>query len=52
MDNESTKSTGMREVMLVAGLVLVGAGCWVVYPPLAGIVPGAVLTLIAVFGIR
>ena len=43
---------GAREAMLLVGLVMLGAGLWWVYPPAAAVVPGGILTLIAVFGIR
>lgn len=39
----------MRDVFLFAGLALLAAGLWHVYVPLSFIVPGAVLTYLAVF---
>ncbi len=42
----------IREAMLVLGIALIAVGCWFVYPPLAAIVPGCILTTIAVFGVR
>lgn len=42
----------VRDVMLVVGLLALGAGLWFVWPPLAAIVPGTVLTGIAIFGVR
>ncbi len=41
-----------REVMLFAGLGLLGYGLWPIYQPLSFIVPGAVLAGVAIFGIR
>lgn len=43
---------GAREMMLVGGLGLVGYGLFLVFPPAAFIVPGAVLCAVAVFGVR
>ena len=39
-----------REVLLFAGLVLLGFGLWPVSPPAALIAPGAVLVGVAIFG--
>lgn len=39
----------MRDVFLFAGLLLLSAGLWSVYAPLSFIVPGAMLTYLAVF---
>jgi hypothetical protein len=41
-----------RDLALTAGLGLMGYGLNQIYPPAAFIVPGAVLTYIAVFGVR
>jgi hypothetical protein len=37
-----------RDVVLGVGLALLGAGLWLVFVPAAFIVPGAVLTYVAV----
>jgi hypothetical protein len=42
----------MRDLLLLAGLGLVGFGLWDVYRPASFAVPGAVLTGVAVFGVR
>ncbi|MGE0653299.1 MAG: hypothetical protein AB7P12_16380 [Alphaproteobacteria bacterium] len=39
-----------RDAVLVAGLLLVGAGLWMVWLPLALVVPGAVLVYVAIWG--
>lgn len=41
-----------RDVMLVLGLAMLGAGCWMVWPPAGLIAPGLVLSYVAVFGVR
>jgi hypothetical protein len=41
-----------RDAVGLAGVFLLGLGFAFVYPPLGAIVPGAVLTAIAVFGVR
>lgn len=41
-----------RDAIGAAGVFLLGLGFAFVYPPLGAIVPGAVLTAIAVFGVR
>jgi hypothetical protein len=41
-----------REIALAAGLSLVGYGLSLVYLPAAFVVPGLVLTLTAIFGVR
>lgn len=38
----------VRDVIGVVGLSLLAFGSWLVWPPLAAIVPGAVLTYVAV----
>lgn len=43
---------GARELMLFAGLGLLGYGLSLVYWPAAFIAPGAVLAAVAVFGTR
>lgn len=40
----------VRDVVLGIGLVLVASGLWMVWAPAALIVPGAVLTFVAVRG--
>lgn len=37
-----------RDLIGVAGLSLLAFGAWFIWPPLAAIVPGAVLTYVAV----
>ncbi len=41
-----------RDLMLVAGLGLIGYGLWEVYPPASFVVPGAALAGVAIFGVR
>ena len=41
---------GFREILLFGGSALLSAGSWMVYPPAAFIVPGAILVFVAVFG--
>lgn len=43
---------GLREVMLVAGLAMLGGGAHLAWVPLGLLLPGAALTAIAVFGLR
>jgi hypothetical protein len=43
---------GFRDLLLFGGVALVGYGASMVYPPAAYIVPGVVLTAVAVFGVR
>ena len=38
------------DAMGAIGLVLTAAGCWLIYPPLALLVPGVVLLTVAVAG--
>ena len=42
----------MRDVFVLAGTGLIGAGCWMVYPPAGLIAPGAILVAVAVLGVR
>lgn len=42
----------MRDVLLYAGLALVGYGLSLIFWPAAFIVPGAVLVAVAIFGTR
>ncbi|UFW75185.1 hypothetical protein [Bradyrhizobium sp. WU425] len=41
-----------RDVMLVSGLVLLAVGLWQVWPPAAFIVPGAIVSAVAIFAGR
>jgi len=41
-----------RDVLLFAGLGLVGYGLWPVYQPAALALPGVVLAYVAIFGTR
>ena len=40
----------LYDVLGAIGLLLTAAGCWLVYPPLALLVPGVVLIVVAVAG--
>jgi hypothetical protein len=40
----------LRDAVGIAGLGLVTYGCWLVWPPLAFIVPGAILVVAAAWG--
>lgn len=42
----------VRDLAAAAGLTLLGVGFWLIYPPAAFIVPGALMVAIAVFGVR
>lgn len=42
----------VRDVMLATGLVLLSVGLWQVSPPAALIVPGAIITAVAIFANR
>lgn len=50
--NDTDKTFDKRDTMLLAGLFLLVIGSWFVWPPLCAIVPGIVLTGVAVFGVR
>lgn len=57
MTNEGAKTEkaggfDRRDAVGLAGLVLLGAGCGLIYPPAGLIVPGAILAAVAVFGVR
>lgn len=41
-----------RDVTMIVGLLALAGGFWFVWPPLCAIVPGAVLTGVAIFGVR
>jgi hypothetical protein len=41
-----------RDVVLATGLVLLSVGLWKVWPPAALIVPGAIITSVAIFAGR
>jgi hypothetical protein len=43
---------GPREAGLLSGLVLLGYGAHLVYPPAAFALPGAVLLYVAIAGLR
>ncbi len=40
-----------REIMLLAGIVILSGGLWPIYKPAAFVIPGAILVAVAVFGI-
>jgi hypothetical protein len=42
----------IRDGMLAAGLVLLSVGLWQVWPPAALIVPGAIVSAVAIFAAR
>jgi hypothetical protein len=42
------QSIDARDVIGLAGLALLAFGLWFVWPPLAAIIPGAVLTYVAI----
>lgn len=41
-----------RDAILIMGLTILSAGCFLVYPPAALIVPGVILVAMAIFGVR
>lgn len=41
-----------RDIVGLAGLALVGAGAWWVFPPAGLIIPGAILVSVAIFGVK
>lgn len=41
-----------RDVVLGVGLTLIAVGVWPLFQPAALIVPGVVLTYVAIFGVR
>lgn len=41
-----------RDTMLATGLILLAAGLFLVWPPLALIVPGAIISAVAIFADR
>lgn len=40
----------VRELLAIVGLGMIGWGCWIIYPPVAGIVVGAFLLGSAIWG--
>jgi hypothetical protein len=42
----------VRDVIGLVGLALIGGGAWMVYPPAGLICPGAIMTAVAIFGVR
>lgn len=46
------KTFDVRDAMLASGLGLLGAGLWAVWPPAALIVPGAIISAVAIFANR
>ena len=38
------------DVLALGGLVMLGAGLWMVWPPLGLIVPGGILVIVGVMG--
>ncbi len=41
-----------RDIVGLAGLVLIGVGAWWVFPPAGLIIPGAILAGVAIFGVK
>ncbi len=41
-----------RDVWFFTGLILIGAGGWIIYPPMAFLVPGFILVGVAIFGVK
>lgn len=41
-----------RDLILLIGLGLLAYGAWLVFPPAGFIVPGAILSSVAIFGVR
>lgn len=48
----ATSTIGGRELLLAAGLALLAYGLSLVYWPAAFLVPGAIVTAVAIFGVR
>jgi hypothetical protein len=46
------KTFDVRDVMLATGLALLSTGLWQISPPAALIVPGAIITAVAIFANR
>jgi hypothetical protein len=46
------KTFDLRDGMLAAGLALLSIGLWQVWPPAALIVPGAIISAVAIFASR
>jgi hypothetical protein len=51
-DNQKRRIVDARDVLAFVGLALFSYGAWQVYPPAAFIAVGAVMTGIAIFGVR
>ena len=53
MSDKATKlGLDRRDYVGLIGLAMLGAGFWMVFPPAGFVVPGAVLTAVAIFGVR
>lgn len=52
MSDDAPKGIDFRDALLAAGLLALGVGFWFVWPPLAAIVPGFIVTGVAIFGVR
>ena len=52
MTEKKSQSTVIYDVMAVAGVCALGVGCWMAWPPLGLIVPGALLLAGAINGAR
>jgi hypothetical protein len=50
MNRSAVGGRAVRSVAFLAGLGGVGAGCWALSPPLAGIVLGTILACLSIFG--
>lgn len=46
-----TKRQLIRDGVTVAGLVLLGVGGWMIYPPAGLIAPGLILVYVGIWGI-
>ncbi len=48
----ASKTFDVRDVLLGSGLVLLSIGLWQVWPPAALIVPGSIISAVAIFANR
>ena len=51
-DGSSAVWIDRRDIIALLGLGLLGYGSWLVFAPAGFIVPGAILSAVAVFGVR
>lgn len=40
----------MKDIVAIVGILMLGAGCWLAWPPLGLIVPGAIILIAAIMG--